>query len=124
MLVPAGSAPQFWFGEHLFRFLINGDKTNGSYSALEFESPHGSGPQPHIHADSEEHFLVLEGELRFTVDDQTFVAWHGDFVHVPRATTHAFEVLSERARVFASFSPAGEEEMFMAAATRQHNIAF
>ncbi len=118
MFVPAGSLPQFWFGEHLFRFLVSGDETNGSYSAMEFESPHGSGPGPHVHAEAEEHFVVLEGELRFSVGDKNFVAGVGDFVHVPRATTHAFEVLSDRARVFASFSPAGEENGFIAAAIR------
>lgn len=118
MFVPAGSSPQFWFSEHLFRFLVSGDESNGSYSAMEFESPHESGPGLHIHDESEEHFLVLEGQLRFTVGDETFVADAGDFIHVPRMTSHAFTVLSRRARVFASFSPAGEENKFIAEATR------
>jgi quercetin dioxygenase-like cupin family protein len=118
MHVPADSQPEFLFmQEHRFRFLINGADTNGSYSALQFESPKDAGPPPHTHDEAEEHFLVLEGSLQFEVDGKVFVAEPGDFVHVPRRTTHSFTVVSSSAKVFASFTPAGEELGFIAAAT-------
>lgn len=113
MHIPAGSSPEYLVREHRFRFLLTGAETNGTYSAMEFVSPIESGPSLHLHEAAEEHFLILEGELRFEVADETFIATAGDFVHVPRQSPHRFTVLSKSARVFASFTPAGEELAFI-----------
>src|SRR5579875_3195559 len=69
---PSGTAPEYSFREHRFRFLATGQDTGGTYSAMEIVSPLDSGPGPHVHADAEEHFLLLDGEIVFSVDDQTF----------------------------------------------------
>lgn len=108
--VVASAVPVHAFtGGHRFRFLATGAQTGGSYGTMEVSSPVDSGPGPHVHEASEEHFLVLEGEVDFVVGGQTFTAGVGDLVHVPRQTVHAFTVTCA-ARMIATFTPAGDEQ--------------
>jgi quercetin dioxygenase-like cupin family protein len=118
--VPAGSVPVRHFRDDdgyvsAFRFLVMGEQSGGSYSTLEVVAPRGSGPGSHVHEDSEEHFVMIEGVLDFRVGDQAFRAEPGDLVHVPRGFEHSFTVLSESAKMVATFSPAGDERGLHAA---------
>jgi hypothetical protein len=54
----------------------------------------------------------LEGELAFSVGDQTFQVRAGDFVHIPRETVHSFKNGWTPARILATFSTAGIEGFF------------
>jgi quercetin dioxygenase-like cupin family protein len=111
--VPSRSSPAYAFREHVFRFLATGEQTGGSYSAMEIDSPRETGAGPHTHDLAEEHFYLLDGEVRFTVADHSIVVRPGDFVHVPRATVHHFTVLTDTARFLATYTPAGEELAFL-----------
>ena len=118
--VPVGSAPAYTFRDggghdHTFRFLVSGAQSGGSYSTMEVVSPVGSGPGPHVHQDSEEHFLVMDGSIDFVVGGLEIRAEKGDVVHVPRGCTHQFTVRSSAATTVATYSPAGDEEMLRAA---------
>ena len=115
--IPSGTSPIFAFGEHQFRFLATSEDTGGSYSAMEIVSPQESGPGPHTHDDAEEHFLVLEGEVDFHVGQQAFLVKAGDFIHVPRGVIHQFTVRAPHAKMIATYTPAGEEQGFIDAAT-------
>lgn len=49
----------------------------------------GAGDFPaHVHADTDEFFLVLEGELTLTMPDQTVVLAAGQLFTVPAGTRH------------------------------------
>lgn len=125
--VPAGTVPPYTFREerghdHTFRLLVSGSQSGGSYSTLEVVSPAGSGPGPHVHEMSEEHFLVLDGSIDFEVGDQKIRAEKGDIVHVPRGCTHDFTVRSPQATTVATYSPAGDEEMPRAASALADDI--
>ena len=114
--VLAGTTPVYGFRDqgghdHSFRFLISGEQSGGSYSTMEVMSPQGSGPGLHVHEDSEEHFLVLDGSIDFQVGNQFFTAQKGDVIHVPRGCEHAFSVNSPQATTVATYSPAGDEEL-------------
>lgn len=115
--VPSGSSPAYAFREHIFRFLATGEQTGGTYSAMEIVSPRDTGAGPHTHDLAEEHFFLLEGEVLFHAAERTLVVKAGDFVHVPRATVHHFMVLTDEARMLATYTPAGEEFAFLAAGT-------
>ena len=119
--LPAGSGPSYSFvadGEHLFRFLALATQTGGSYSAMEIVSPERSGPGPHTHDDSEEYFLLLDGEVAFVVAGEEYDVEPGDFLHVPRGVTHEFKVISPSSRMLAMYSPGGPEEVFLELGTR------
>lgn len=113
--VTISTTPVRMFGEHAFRFLLTGQDTGGSYSVMHLVSPLASGPGPHVDADSEEHFHVLDGKVRFTVgaESLTAVAGAGDVVHIPRGTLHDFEVTAATVTMMATFSPAGDEQILL-----------
>ena len=52
--------------------------------------PHRSGPPIHAHADEDDSFYILEGELTFTVEDAVVTARPGTFVLVPPGIEHTF----------------------------------
>lgn len=116
LYVPSGTSQRFLFREHTFRFLASEDQTGGSYSTMEILSPQNTGPRPHVHESAEESFYLLGGEVEFEVDGMRYLVQPGDFVHVPRGALHHFRVVSETARMLASYAPAGDEQAFLEAA--------
>ena len=46
--------------------------------------------EAHVHADEDDAFYILEGELTFTVEDEVVVAVPGTFVLVPPGLQHTF----------------------------------
>ena len=97
----------------LYRFLVTGEESGGSYFAMEALVPPGGGPPPHIHRHEDETFYVLEGEIEFLLGDELIVGSAGDFVNVPRGTVHRFHNAgSATARMILTFTPAGIERFF------------
>ena len=56
----------------------------------------GGFPFPHVHADLEEAFYVLEGEVEFLLDDAWTKAGAGCTVFIPAGCVHAFRNSSAR----------------------------
>jgi quercetin dioxygenase-like cupin family protein len=110
---PAATGPAFWGpGDH-YTFLVTGAESGGAYFAMEALVPPGGGPPPHIHSREDETFFLLEGEIRFTLGEETVTAGPGDFVNVPRGTVHCFtNAAGETARMILTFTPAGMERFF------------
>jgi len=71
------------------RFLLEAEKTQGSFSLMEVELPLGGGPPPHDHA-WDEAYYILEGEVWFMVDGKEAVYTAGDFLYAPGGTPHSF----------------------------------
>ena len=70
--------------------------------------PRRDGPGEHVHADEDDSFLMLEGELVFTVDGDEIVAGPGTFVLVPPGLRHDFSNRSDEIARFANIhAPAG-----------------
>jgi quercetin dioxygenase-like cupin family protein len=94
-------------------FKVRGEQTNGSLTALENVIAPGDGPPLHIHADEDEAWYVLEGELRFRLDAEIASAPAGSFVFVPRGTPHCFRNIgASPARILVLFTPSGMERFF------------
>jgi mannose-6-phosphate isomerase-like protein (cupin superfamily) len=72
-----------------------GADTRGQLAILEARTPPDYGPPPHVHADEEEVFYVLEGTVEVMCGDQQFVAGPGSLVLTPRGTLHTFHVTDE-----------------------------
>jgi quercetin dioxygenase-like cupin family protein len=89
-----------WHLGALLNFKALGTETQGQYWAVEgLASPHMAVPL-HVHADEDELWYVLEGEIAFTAGGETRVGGPGTFVHIPRGVPHTFQVRSETARWF------------------------
>lgn len=99
-------------------FKVRGEQTGGRLTAFENVIPPGEGPPLHRHADADETWQVLEGELRFRLDDDLRHAPAGTFVFVPRGVPHCFQNAGgDPARILVIFTPAGMERFFDRMAT-------
>jgi mannose-6-phosphate isomerase-like protein (cupin superfamily) len=66
----------------------------------------GPVPQVHSHDLGGETFVVMEGQIEFTVDNQTVVCTPGQAIFVPPRTTHAVRAVGEQTGViYLSVSP-------------------
>jgi quercetin dioxygenase-like cupin family protein len=82
------------------KYLIEG-ATHGGMGVFELTVPAGSNvPPPHSHAHNEECVYVLEGTLRYSVDNETRDLRPGDWMRTPGGSVHGFSnPHDERARV-------------------------
>ena len=77
-------------GNLTIRYLVDGSQSGG-IGMFELEVPPGSNvPPPHSHTHNEECVYVLEGMLRYSVDDVTKNLRPGDWMHTPRGSVHGF----------------------------------
>jgi quercetin dioxygenase-like cupin family protein len=57
--------------------------------------PEFEGVEPHTHPDHVDSFYVLEGEVEFTVGDETFRVGPGTYVAAPIGVVHGFRPVGE-----------------------------
>jgi quercetin dioxygenase-like cupin family protein len=94
-------------------FKVRGEQTDGRLTAIENVIPPGEGPPVHVHANEDEFWFLIEGDLRFRLGDDVRMAPEGSFVYVPRGTPHAFQNTGDApARILVMFTPSGMEEFF------------
>src|SRR5919201_965948 len=75
----------------------------------------GEGPPLHSHANEDEFMYVLEGQLRFRLDETDHAGPTGSFVFIPRGVPHTWQNAGDgHARVLFVFTPAspGMERFF------------
>jgi quercetin dioxygenase-like cupin family protein len=87
-------------------FKATGELTGDRLAIIEDKAPRGDGTPLHAHADDDESFYVLEGELSIAIgNDPPVAAPAGTFVHIPGGVPHAFRVTSETARYLIVTTP-------------------
>ncbi|HEY8612739.1 MAG TPA: cupin domain-containing protein [Roseomonas sp.] len=79
----------------LITFKATTRETGGAFSLVEVAMNLGSSVPLHRHEDSES-FLVLEGEVEFTIGRETLRRGEGDFVQVPGNVPHGFRQVGSR----------------------------
>lgn len=102
-----------WVLGSLFDILATGKETGGHLTVVEMTfAPGKPGAPPHRH-DCGEAVYVLEGTIRYHVDDQTFDAKPGDFFYFPAGTTEWMENPgSSPARALTIYDRSGIEDFF------------
>jgi uncharacterized cupin superfamily protein len=77
-------------GQMSIRYLIDGS-AGGDMGVFELNVPPNSNvPPPHSHTNNEECVYVLDGVLRYSVDDVTRDLGPGDWMRTPRGSVHQF----------------------------------
>ena len=77
-------------GQLEIRYLVDGVR-NGGLGVFEITVPAGANvPPPHSHSNNEECVYVLEGVLRYSVDDVARDLKPGDWMSTPRGAVHHF----------------------------------
>jgi quercetin dioxygenase-like cupin family protein len=95
----AGEGEQLWFfGGGVWTWKLSEAETGGELSVVEVAMEAGKRTPLHTHPIAESHW-ILEGEVRYRIDDDDVEVGVGDFVLVQAGVPHAFLVLSERARM-------------------------
>jgi quercetin dioxygenase-like cupin family protein len=83
--------PPIKVGEIEIRYLIDGTVTGAGSGVFEMTVPPGARvPPPHSHSKNEEVLVVLEGVLRYTVDDETRDLEPGERMYTARGSVHGF----------------------------------
>lgn len=91
LLTRAGDAEVLAVGATRMQLLADHDTTGGALNANRSILQAGAdGAAPHFHRESAEMFFVLGGALRALAGDRVVTLEEGDFLLVPRGTTHAF----------------------------------
>jgi quercetin dioxygenase-like cupin family protein len=93
-------------GQLEIRYLIDGSAHEGM-GLFELTVPPGSNvPPPHSHTHNEECIYVLEGQLRYSVDEVTRDLRPGEWMRTPRGSVHGFNnPHEEKARALIALSP-------------------
>jgi mannose-6-phosphate isomerase-like protein (cupin superfamily) len=73
-----------------------------------------SGPEPHVHEDEDDAFLVLDDEMTFLLADEELTAPAGTFVLVPPGVAHTFvNRAGQPVRMLNIHAPAGFDRRLM-----------
>ena len=95
-----------------YRILITGKETGGAYAAIDMLIPPNGGPGPHSHANFQESFYVIDGEIEVQADGNRSRVRSGGMSFVPKGIAHAFIVVSAEARLITIQSPAAVGQAF------------
>jgi mannose-6-phosphate isomerase-like protein (cupin superfamily) len=100
-------------GQIEIRYLVDGARRGGP-GLFEMKVPAGAHvPPPHSHGNNEECVYVLEGVLRYSVDDETRDLKPGEWMSTPRGSVHHFSNPgSETARTLVMLTPDIGEQFF------------
>ncbi len=83
--------PVIKIGQLEIRYLVDGRLAGAGMGMFELTVPPGARvPPAHSHRDNEEIVYVLDGTLRYTVDDETRDLIAGQRMYTPRGSVHAF----------------------------------
>ena len=107
-----GGEESYWTMGYLMTFLAERKDTGGQFSLVELVARWGTEPPPHTHANEDEAYYLLEGEMTFHVGEQTIEAGPGDYVWLPRGIQHAPVAKTPEIRTLVLITPAGLEEAF------------
>jgi quercetin dioxygenase-like cupin family protein len=103
-----------WYSGWLMTFLATAEDTGGQFALMEQVARKGNAPPRHIHHREDETFYVIDGEMTFSVGDETIMATPGTMVFAPRDVPHSFTIDSEQVRILVMVAPAGAEGFFKA----------
>ena len=101
-----------FLGVHPNDLKISTKDTGGQLSVFEYTGLGKVGPMLHVHFEQDEIFMVVEGDYRFVVGDETKVLGAGDTIFLPRNIPHTWIQLSEKGKMIYFLQPAGKMEEF------------
>ncbi len=90
---PIGEPEVIRLGQLEIRYLLDGCSAASDSRLGSFEltvPPSANVPPPHSHADNDEYVYVLDGTLRYSVNETVRDLGPGDSMFTPRGAVHAF----------------------------------
>lgn len=105
-----GQGDAYWVLGGLYEVLASSEDTGGATTIMQMTIPVDAGPPPHTHPGSESVY-VMEGTVRFHVDDETHEAGPGAFFHFPAGTVETFEPVTTT-KLLLVYQPGGIDQFF------------
>ena len=94
----------------LYELKAGNDETGGAVSIFEMTIPAGAGPPPHTHSGGEAVY-ILEGNVRYHIEDEVHEGGPGSFFYIPAGTWENFEPVGQM-RILVIYLPGGAEDFF------------
>ncbi|CCH00111.1 cupin 2 domain-containing protein [Fibrella aestuarina BUZ 2] len=109
-----GAGESVSVGGSTYRILVSGNDTAGAFATIDMLVPPGGGPGPHAHADFDESFYVIDGEIDVKSELGNYVATKGSFITIPKGgVVHGFKnKTNQTAHLLCTVVPAGLEMLF------------
>ncbi len=109
-MVPAGEGLSYaWESDHIF-VKVPGTATGGAFSVVEDNLKAEFALGLHEHRSHSETFYILDGALKFYMDDAWFTAAKGATVHIPAGVPHAVKMAGGPGKMLMIFQPAFFED--------------
>jgi quercetin dioxygenase-like cupin family protein len=96
---------RWFFGGGVHTWKVRAHESNGAFLLFEDSMDGGKATPLHIHPDSDETAVVLEGEILMHVDGANHHVGTGGVAVAPRGVPHAFLVISESAKILFLHTP-------------------
>lgn len=109
-LLGPGEGDHFHFLNTLQTIKVDGKRSDGVLTALEFVARRDFGPPLHSHDIEDELFYIVDGEVWFSCAGEEAVHGPGSSVWLPKGLPHTFQIRSETAKIFQISTPAQFDE--------------
>jgi quercetin 2,3-dioxygenase len=117
----AGEGTRHTLGGQLQTVVCGAAESNGTATMVTLELFKGAGLPAHVHENTHEVMLVLDGQLELRLDGKTSVLASGDAASIPSGTEHAYRSLAHYTKVLASSAPGGLEALLIGAGAETQN---
>ena len=109
----ASEGERRWFaGGGVHTWKIRSEESNGAFLMFEAQEVQGKVTPLHIHPDTDETLIVLEGEILAHLDGTEQRVSEGGLMLATRGLPHAFMVTSPRARLLCMQTPGNIESFY------------
>ena len=105
-----GEGDAYWVLGGRYEVKAAGEETNGGLTVMEMTIPAGMGPPPHTYPGAEAVY-VLDGTLRYHIDEETVEGGPGSFFDIPQGIWENFEP-TETVRLLVIYTPGGIDKFF------------
>lgn len=102
-----------WFGDNLMTIRVPASAGDDQISVIECRMPQGETTPLHVNLSGDEVIHILEGTMRFHVDDKVFLAHVGQTVMAPKGLPHNFRIESAEAATCLIVTQGGEFEQMV-----------
>jgi quercetin dioxygenase-like cupin family protein len=109
-----GEGTAYWMLGGLYEQKASSDETGGEAAIFEMTIPAGAGPPQHTHPGGEAVY-VLEGNVRYHIEDEVHEGGPGSFFYMPAGTWENFEPTTQ-VRLLVVYAGAGADKFFAEAA--------